>query len=220
MSDPNPFAGLLGVSEVKSSNNQETDENSELLNINQSQEDEKIKTISSIVEDVFHFTINPNAVQGEADRQLVYLEELAQAMNPRIYIDLEALEQALFERLLLQDIEQSVIPKFNTSFKDHVIQKKVFPYLFSSMENIQSYNLSDKPYIKNALDKMMELIFRNAVTALKQPALFEGQDFSLQLVAILQHVGPQSHTFFNDLIKAFVSDGNLLLHIYSVVVIL
>lgn len=210
MSDPtNPFAGLLGVPEVKSTNDKECSENPQPLDINlkQSQENEKVKTINCIVEDVFHFTINPNAVKGETDKQLVYLEELAQAMNPRIYIDLEALEQALFERLLLQDIEKSVIPKNATIFKDHVIQKKVFPYLFSSMENIQGYNLTDKPYIKNALDKMMELIFRNAVTALKQPALFEGQDFSFQLVAILQHVGPQSHIFFNDLIKAFVSEG-------------
>lgn len=210
MSEPtNPFAGLLGVPEVKSTNDKECSENSQPLDINlkQSQENEKVKTINSIVEDVFHFTINPNAVKGEADKQLVYLEELAQAMNPRIYIDLEALEQALFERLLLQDIENSVIPKNTTVFKDHVVQKKVFPYLFSSMENIQGYNLTDKPYIKNALDKMVELILRNAVTALKQPALFEGQDFSFQLVAILQYVGPQSHLFFNDLIKAFVSEG-------------
>ncbi|KAG6443812.1 hypothetical protein O3G_MSEX002997 [Manduca sexta] len=56
---------------------------------------------------------------------------------------------------------------------------------------------------------MKELIFRNAVTALKQPALFEGQDFAAQLEELLQHVDPQSHTFFIDIVTAFMSDGDV-----------
>lgn len=210
MSNPsNPFAGLLGASDGKATNENDSSSLEQLdVDLKQSQDAEKTKTINNIVQNVFHFTINSTAVEGQSDIQLVYLEELAQAMNPRIHIDLEALEQALFERLLLQDIQQSVIPKKCTAFKEHVIQNQVFPYLFSSMENVLSYNQYDKPYIRSALEKMKELIFRNAVTALKQPALFEGQDFASQLVEILQHVVPQSHTFFNDLVNAFVADGN------------
>ncbi|XP_045448284.1 ubiquitin conjugation factor E4 A [Melitaea cinxia] len=210
MSNPsNPFAGLLGASDGKATNENDSSSPEQLdVDLKQSQDTEKIKTINNIVQNVFHFTINSNAVEGQSDIQLVYLEELAQAMYPRIHIDLEALEQALFERLLLQEIQQSVIPRNCTAFKEHVIQNQVFPYLFSSMENILSYNQYDKSYIRSALEKMKELIFRNAVTALKQPALFEGQDFSSQLVEILQHVVPQSHTFFNDLVNAFVADGD------------
>lgn len=210
MSNPsNPFAGLLGASDGKATNENDSSSPEQLdVDLKQSQDTEKIKTINNIVQNVFHFTINSNAVEGQSDIQLVYLEELAQAMYPRIHIDLEALEQALFERLLLQEIQQSVIPRNCTAFKEHVIQNQVFPYLFSSMENVLSYNQYDKSYIRSALEKMKELIFRNAVTALKQPALFEGQDFSSQLVEILQHVVPQSHTFFNDLVNAFVADGN------------
>ncbi|CAH2096167.1 unnamed protein product [Euphydryas editha] len=210
MSNPsNPFAGLLGASDGKPTNESDSLNPEQLdVDLQQSQDAEKMKTINNIVQNVFHFTINSNAVEGQSDIQLVYLEELAQAMNPRINIDLEALEQALFERLLLQDIQQSVIPKTCTAFKEHVIQNQVFPYLFSAMENVLSYNQYEKSYIRSALEKMKELIFRNAVTALKQPALFEGQDFGSQLVEILKHSGPQSHTFFSDLVNAFVADDD------------
>ncbi|XP_049873401.1 ubiquitin conjugation factor E4 A [Pectinophora gossypiella] len=206
MSEPNnPFAGLLGVSEAKSQSNAEYAESPAIaVTSKQSQEDAEIEMINNIVENVFHFTINPRAVDG-ADRQLVYLEELAEAMKPRVNIDLEALEQALFERLLLPEVEATVIPKSSLSFKEHVVQKQVFPYLFSSIQNLQSFD--HMVGMRNALDKMRELIFRNAVTALKQPALFEGQDFAVQLVELLKHVDPQSHTFFMDIVKAFVLEG-------------
>ncbi|XP_068633346.1 ubiquitin conjugation factor E4 A isoform X2 [Battus philenor] len=212
MSEPNnPFAGLLGVSEVKPNN--ENDYNGDniavQIDLKKSQELEDLETVNSMVENIFHFTINSKAVDGpSSDRQLVYLEELSEANAPKTYIDLETLEQALFERLLLQDIEVNVIPKSLTSFKEHVVQKQVFPYLFSSLQNLQSYDQINSPVVQKALAKMRELIFRNAVTALKQPALFEDQDFSLQLVELLQHVDPQSHSFFVDLVKAFVVDGD------------
>lgn len=201
----NPFAGLIGVPGVGTS--QDPEYGQLQINVKTAALNEEIRTINGIVENVFHFTINPNAVGEHSDRQFIFLEELAQAMNPRLHIDLEALEQALFERLLLSDTEKNIIPRSVKAYKEHVIQKQVFPYLFSSMQNIQSYDQYNSNTVKNALDKMKELIFRNAVTALKQPALFENQDFSVQLVELLQHVDPQSHTFFLDLVKAFVSEG-------------
>lgn len=210
MSEPNnPFAGLVAVPEKPDNNTMDTN-NPLRINSKNSQADIDCEMINKIVENVFHFTINPNAVDAKSgsDRQLVYLEELADAMKPHKCIDLEGLEQALFERLLLTDIESAVIPKSRT-YKEHVVQKQVFPYLFSSMQNLQSYDQSSSVVVQNGLVKMRELIFRNAVTALKQPMLFEGQDFSVQLVELLQHVDPQSHSFFIDIVKAFVSDGKL-----------
>ncbi|CAB3221992.1 unnamed protein product [Arctia plantaginis] len=209
MSEPNnPFAGLLGDSEVTTPvDTIAGDENINTQNLEEKvTEDEDMEAINNIVENVFHFTINPNALMGV--RQLVFLEDLAEATKPRIYIDLEALEQGLFERLLLTDVESSVVPKSCKVFKEHVVQKQVFPYLFSSLQNMQGYELSKTPSVMDALQKMKELIFRNAVTALKQPALFEGQVFSMQLTELLQHVDPQSHNFFLDIVKSFMSDGD------------
>lgn len=212
MSDPsNPFAGLLGIPEAKPANNTEFNDGSASLQIasKNTQEEEETETVNNIVENVFHFTINSDALDRHpgTERQLVVLEELAEAMKPRIHIDLEALEQALFERLLLPNPESCIIPKTCRNFKDHVIQTQVFPYLFSSMQNLQSYDQVKSPCVKNAIQKMRELIFRNAVTALKQPALFEGQNFAVQLVELLQHVDPQSQTFFIDVVEAFVADS-------------
>lgn len=211
MSDPNnPFVGLLRSSELRAAVNTENLNASTSANLVKTQEESDAKTINNLVENIFYFTINPNALDGQSDRQLVYLEELAEASKPHKHIDLETLEQALFERLLLQNIESCVLPKATKSFKEHVIQKHVFPYLFSSMQNLQSYERVGTTTVgKSLFIKIKELIFRNAVTALKQPALFEDQDFSKQLVGMLQHVDPQSHTFFIDIVKAFVLDGKI-----------
>lgn len=206
MSDPNnPFSGLIGVSKE----NPTHDDESTLLQASskRTKENDENETINSFVENVFYITINPNALEGVTDRQLVYLEDLAEASKPRIQIDLEALEQGLFERLLLPNPEVYVVPSKFKLYQSHVIQRQVFPYLFSSMQNLQSYDSSTNDIVKNVVVKTKELIFRNAVTALKQPALFEGQDFSMQLLELLEHVDPQSHTFFIDIVKAFMSDG-------------
>lgn len=216
MSEPNnPFAGLLGASEVSSVvEPARVDDSATFQTASKiSPGAEDIETINNIVENVFHFTINPNAGEGYpvGDRQLVFLEELAEATKPQVFLDLEALEQALFERLLLTDIEKCVIPKTSRVYKEHVVQKQIFPYLFSSIQNLQSYEQASSSVVKSAVQRMKELIFRNSVTALKQPALFEGQDFSVQLVELLQHVDPQCHTFFMDIVKAFMSDGKLFL---------
>lgn len=212
MSDPNnPFAGLLGVPEITGTSCNEQDVAMQETSI-KSKESEEVETINNIVENVFHFTINPSAVEGSTDRQLIYLEELADATKPKVHIDLEALEQALFERLLLVNTEACVIPKTSRGFKEHVVQKQVFPYLFSSMQNLQSYDNVTAPFIKVALEQMQGLIFRNAVTALKQPALFEGQNFTEQLVELLKHVDPQSQTFFTDVVKVFMADGKYCIY--------
>lgn len=202
----NPFAGLITVTDRPA----DIAEGNDSLQVNSKnpQEDEEAETINNIVENVFHFTINSRVTDVQpGDKQLVYLEELAECMKPTVLIDLETLEQALFERLLLTDIETAVLPKNTKVYKEHVVQKLVFPYLFSSLQNLQSYDNSSVATVQSAVKKMRELIFRNAVTALKQPALFEGQDFSVQLLELLQHVDPQSHTFFVDLVRAFVTDG-------------
>lgn len=174
-------------------------------------ENDENELVNSIVENVFYITINPNAPEGVTDRQVVYLEDLAESLKPRIQIDLEALEQGLFERLLLPNPEVFVLPVKFKLYQSHVTQRLVFPYLFNSMQNLQSYDTSTNAIVKNVVQKTKELIFRNAVTALKQPALFESQDFSAQLLELLQHVDPLSHTFFNDIVKAFMSDGEFLM---------
>lgn len=168
--------------------------------------DEELTTVNNIVENVFHFTINPKAVDGP-NKQLVYLEELAESVKPNIYIDLETMEQALFERILLTEPEVLVIPKSTKAYMDHVIQKQLFPYLFNAIQNIDHYEQNKNETVKKCVEKIKELIFRNVITALKQPALFEGQDFADQLIELLKHVDPQSNTFFLEIVNQFVADG-------------
>lgn len=200
----NPFAALFGASNTATSNS----DNGETFNDSE-KGFEQLRTVNSIVESVFHITINPNVVNdlAKSNKQLVFMEELAETMKPNIFIDLETLEQALFERLLLTKPELYVIPKTGRAPLDHVVQNKVFPYLFDAMQNMEGFANSNNPIAKVITKRVTELIFRNAVTALKQPILFEGQDFSVQLVDLLKCVDPNSHTFFEDIVNAFMSDS-------------
>lgn len=205
MSEDNPFSTLIPVDSVKKLSNS-------VSQLSPETSSRQVEAINHIVENVFYFTINANAVEqpNPTGKQLIYLEELAESLKPSTLIDLEALEQALFERLLLRETEAYVIPKNAKVYKEFVTQKKMFPYLFDSMQNLQTYNHNDS-LVKHALEKMKELILRNATTALKQPALFEGQDFSEQLFQLLQHVDPQSHTFFSEIMLEMVADGKMFI---------
>ncbi|XP_026469842.1 ubiquitin conjugation factor E4 A-like [Ctenocephalides felis] len=71
--------------------------------------------ITTMVEDVFAITLNPekfvDCEQKPDYIQMIYLEELAESLKPQKHIDIETLEQALFERLMLTNITEFVLPK-------------------------------------------------------------------------------------------------------------
>lgn len=205
MTEPNnPFVGLLNETDSKLNTSNGPN--------HLSTDADKLK-LNNVFQDIFHFTINPNIFEGSCDndKQLIYLEELADSLKPNVLIDIETLEQALFERLLLSEPEAFVIPKTCKTYMEHVVQRQVFPYLFNAMQQLEKYEQYDAVQLKDIIAKIKELIFRNAVTALKQPALFDGQDFTEQIMELFKHTGNQSITFIKDIVKEFTSDGKWLL---------
>lgn len=223
MSDPNenlnPFSALIkeeGETSAPELNNVIiNNENSGIMSTEsnvtscgQSNMNKDVEKVNSLVENIFYITLNKDAKSEDPSYQLIYLEELAETHGSQKLIDLETLEQALFERLLLPEPKNYVVPANPKAYSDRVIQPNVFSYLFTAVQNILSYGNPKDEVSKNALQKMLELVFRNAVTALKQPALFENQDFTQQLLQLLQDVDQDSRQFIIDIVAEFMSDGD------------
>lgn len=174
--------------------------------------------VNRLVEDVFHVTLNNHSHTNTngINNDLVFLEELASAVAPQDWIDIETLEQALFERLLLEDPGKQVIGR-NVCGREgssptnmHATQKEVITYLFECHRRLLSMKSGPENNHRNKLiSQMLSLVLRNAATALKQPALFESQELHSQ---ILQLVSDNSisktdlHKFFDGLVQHFVLD--------------
>ncbi|XP_044734743.1 ubiquitin conjugation factor E4 A [Chrysoperla carnea] len=170
----NPFAAL-----VSSENGDSPAITSTNTPIIEKQASEKLK-INEIVEVVFGFTLDKNA-DCSIKKQLIYLEELANNVKSQDWIDLEILDQCLFERLMLDDLDGCVLPSNTKPNNRHVFQKEVIIYLFDCLLILKKY---ERLY-KDIVDVISQLIFRNVITAIKQPDVFVNQDIMEQFMQII-----------------------------------
>ncbi|KXJ80153.1 hypothetical protein RP20_CCG026564 [Aedes albopictus] len=144
--------------------------------------------INALIEKVFLITVSKDPPKGSrAGQQMVYMEEVAQGCEESCLLNLELLEQALFERLLLFNPSDYLIPSnVSTAQTEDVAQTKVLLYLYGCyVRNSEVANLNDSIATDTA-QKMKGLILRNACTSLKQPDLFEGQNLSNQLLDLFK----------------------------------
>lgn len=197
----NPFAGLLDLDEPcdKSLNETSISATEEKQATFQSNNSASVK-LSSIIESLFYFTIN----KSNNDAQLVLLEDLA-SNSTTSYLDLELLEQALFERILLESPEDWILPKSNKINYD-ACEKNVLIYLYKCYQRVTEYDCSID--IKNT---SKSLILRNVILALQQPDLFQEQELTAQLLEIVKDSSYNPEDFFLDISKDFVSDGKIFL---------
>lgn len=137
--------------------------------------------INELVEDAFKFTLNKNP----RSQSLVYLEDIASGTEKPL-IDLELLEHALFERLLLDKPESCIVKSRNPSngVDVRVTLTECMVYLFECYKDLCQYRskqqTDDKEWLQ-VVDQMIKLVVRNAATALKQPDLYEGQNVHAQV---------------------------------------
>lgn len=151
-----------------------------------------------IIESIFGLTLSE---ETSRNRGYVLLKEVAQAFSSP-QLNLEALEHALFERLFLQNPADFVLCD-KKKISGVVVEAEVITYLYSCYNNVAETNdLEDDVKIK-----VKGLILRNAVTALKQPDLYEGQKIFEQLLNVLKTFS--SENFFIDLYKEFLKEEGL-----------
>lgn len=149
--------------------------------------------ITTMVEDVFAITLDAEKFADNSQKpeyiQMVYLEELAESLKPQKYIDIETLEQALFERLMLENITSFVLPKScKPPYIDFVVQNKVILYLSSAYTRLKKYYSSKDKFVINIVANMKALIVRNACTAMEQPDIFQEQVIWEQFFEIFKEI--------------------------------
>lgn len=160
--------------------------------------------INKCVENIFGFTLNKNA-----GKQLIWLSDLASGNPNQEMIDVDLLEQALFERLLLEEPSKSIInPPQNGVMDIHVIQTDAIAYLFECFKRVNKIlTVNKNEDIKKELVEMKQLVLRNVSTALKQPELYEAQDLNsqfLQLFYDLDDSNSELSLFINEVVEELI----------------
>lgn len=174
MDSSNPFRSLFGSSDETTANESEPTINAM---------DQKT---NSLIQHIFSITINRTP---QKNKQLIFMEELAAIDPTRTLMNMELLEQALFERLLLTNPRDYLIPN-NADYNEteNIAEEKVILYLYGAYERLSKWNRNEnEASLKLECETIKQLIIRNASTALKQPELYENQSLSEQWLALLRN---------------------------------
>ncbi|XP_058461045.1 ubiquitin conjugation factor E4 A [Malaya genurostris] len=168
--------------------------------------------INALIEKVFLITLSKDAPKASSNRpQLVYMEEVAQSSGESNLLSMELLEQALFERIILFNPSDYLLPSNVTNaYTETVAETKVILYLFGCFQrNERAINPNDS-IAAETCSRMRDLILRNACTSLKQPELFEGQNLSSQLLDIFklsEDDQPVKARFISETVKEIFADS-------------
>lgn len=141
--------------------------------------------INLLIEQTFMITVNK---APSKKRPMIFMEDIAEVL-PKPILDTNILEQALFERILLSNPSDFLLPN-DVKPDDHqdVTESRVLIYLHGAyIRNARSYNNQNDTIIKEASGKIRELIIRNVATAVKQPDLYDGQNLGEQLLELVRH---------------------------------
>lgn len=185
MDKSNPFVSLFdkeataNAPETQETANSQSEKKEHSINVM----DQKI---NALIEHIFSITINQTP---QKNKQLVFMEDLAAVHPEKILMNMEILEQALFERLLLNNPRDYLIPN-NTQNDEtnEIVENKVILYLYGAYERLTKWNHNqNETSLKTECEAIKQLILRNASTAHKQPELYEGQSLPEQWLNLLQN---------------------------------
>lgn len=143
------------------------------------------EVFNKLIENVFHFTMIP-ILDKEYDTPVIYLPDLFDILKTNITngIELEFLEQAIFERTLLSDPKEYLLKtKTNVSITSHTSEKDCIVYLFKCFIDLTLAKQENRfPTIGDDIYyKIFNFISTNVSTALKQPDLYSPQNIHDQV---------------------------------------
>lgn len=143
------------------------------------------ETFNKLIENVFQFSLRPD-LNKEYETPLIYLPDVLEIMKTDVTkgMELDILEQAIFERTLLCDPKVYLLKtKHTLSIKSHTIEKKCIVYLFKCFIEL-TYAKQENRYPSIGEDiysKIFGFLCTNVSTALKQPDLHSPQDIHEQV---------------------------------------
>lgn len=159
--------------------------------------------INEMIEFTFGITINK---LSQSKRPLVYMECLASIHPDTVLLSMDIFEQALFERLLLEEPREYVIPANSSiSDADDTFSGKVLIYLFSSYERLLRWKQYDAS-LNVQCDVLQDLIFRNACTAMKQPMIYENQSMAQQWITLFRDYQSDQIEYKAQFLSSIVTD--------------
>lgn len=178
MDESNPFSNLFGGDKAPEPMTAPTEPTSAVNVLDQK--------INGIIEHIFSITLNRTP---KKTKQLIFMEELSSAYPSTSLITVDLLEQALFERILMQNPRDYLIPSDTQNDEtDAIAEEKVIKYLYRSYERLSKWTRqTNDATITDECNKIKQLILRNASTALKQPDLFENQSLYVQWMELFQN---------------------------------
>lgn len=165
--------------------------------------------INLLIEQTFMITVNKTPPK---QRPMVFMEDIAQLLTKPI-LDTNILEQALFERILLPNPADFLLPN-DVKPGDHsdVTESRVLVYLHGAfIRNARAYTNQNDSIITEASAKIRELIIRNVATAVKQPDLYDGQNLGEQLLELVCNNECDSTLtgqFISDVSKEVLADND------------
>lgn len=144
--------------------------------------------INQLIENIFKFTVNKDEnYKSDKPQTLVYLEEIAAAAEKPL-LDMDLLQHALFERLLLESPTSFLIKRGAAkNIDERVTSVECITYLFECYKDLSQYRnniASESGEWIDIVDNMTKLVVRNVATALKQPDLYATQNVHEQVSSL------------------------------------
>jgi len=205
----NPFASLFPTLEVavayrESQAKLEQEKPTELMVIETEEQllpkdaispicDENVKQtqdLNNIIEEVFLVTLNKYSVVGGSQQQLVHLSSLAEVVGAHTqqWLDLPTLEQAIFERLMLENPGSQVVtsPGCKERTPAHLVESRAVVYLAECYRRLLG-QIAKRPeeVLVGSLAQMQAMVVQNLATALREPDLYPSQDLPGQLMDLV-----------------------------------
>lgn len=213
----NPFAGLFStindavsfssqnqtninennkVNHVAQLENKNIDNITGTINFQDSKDSKINNQVNCLLGDILGITLHGIEANEHQKRRL-------------IFVNVDSIEQAVFERLMLSDLESKLVPIENSLFTDsHTIEKQVIPYLFESYCRLQKYQ--NKSEFSNILCKINQVILQNTSVALQEPELFEEQK-----VCVFNKVNYNKFKEYNLILLIFIDSQSIYCIMYE-----
>lgn len=149
---------------------------------------------SRFIEDVFCITLDK-----ECSKPYIYLEDMSSILGDQQWFNVECLNQAVFERLMLPDTSQCLV---NTSVnatdqqscigflpsKKEVLEERVIPYLYQCFHRLLFAQTNDKTDDVKILYKCRTVIVSHAQMSLSHPEIFPEQASRKQFLELITEI--------------------------------
>ncbi|KAK0174457.1 hypothetical protein PV327_010224 [Microctonus hyperodae] len=208
----NPFAGLFSTPNDAASYSNES-MNNDAIDNNTTIEDEEFSRNGVDDESPNNTELNNDKMADNLVQEIFGL--LLNTKTPMIHkqliaVDCDTIEDALFERLSMEDIESHLVPPVGTkgiTYESHVMQSEIIPYLFNCYCRLEE--LKEQKKYRKVIDQLLYVIHCSMGTALEAPEVFPHQEVHLQFFELFMDTGliPEVSAFVDSVASTIIAEN-------------